>query len=239
MLFPTGPSINFAAVAFGGIAGALIGSRIPERIRISLPQTFGLASMALGVVMLLKFNSLPPVVLALVLGVLIGELIQLEAAIGRVSLRAKALLDIYIPARNGLSHENFLDQFVAVLILFCVSGMGIFGALNEGLTGDSQTLLVKAILDFFTAAIFAASLGYSVAILCVPQLLIQLSLFALAAYIMPLTNEQLIADFSAVGGLIMLATGFRIAKIKSFAVANMLPAIIIVMPLSALWSRVF
>jgi Uncharacterized membrane protein, possible Na+ channel or pump len=73
----------------------------------------------------------------------------------------------------------------------------------------------------------------------VPQLLIQLSLFALAAYIMPLTNEQLIADFSAVGGLIMLATGFRIAKIKSFAVANMLPAIIIVMPLSALWSRIF
>jgi uncharacterized membrane protein YqgA involved in biofilm formation len=47
----------------------------------------------------------------------------------------------------------------------------------------------------------------------------------------------MIADFSACGGLILLATGFRIAEIKNFAVANMLPALFLVLPISALWAR--
>jgi uncharacterized membrane protein YqgA involved in biofilm formation len=33
----------------------------------------------------------------------------------------------------------------------------------------------------------------------------------------------------------MLATGLRICGIKAFPIANMLPALFIVMPLSALW----
>nr|VXZ90170.1 Protein of uncharacterised function (DUF554) [Klebsiella pneumoniae] len=41
-----------------------------------------------------------------------------------------------------------MNQFIAVLILFCASGTGIFGALTEGMTGDPTILLTKSILDF-------------------------------------------------------------------------------------------
>jgi hypothetical protein len=49
----------------------------------------------------------------------------------------------------------------------------------------------------------------------------------------------MLADFSACGGVIMLATGLRICGIKIFPIVNMLPALILVMPISALWARLF
>jgi len=36
---------------------------------------------------------------------------------------------------------------------------------------------------------------------------------------------------------VMLATGLRIAGIKSYAVGNMLPALLLAMPISAAWAR--
>jgi uncharacterized membrane protein YqgA involved in biofilm formation len=50
-----------------------------------------------------------------------------------------------------------------------------------------------------------------------------------------LTTPEMIADFKAVGGLIMLAIGMRISGIKNFPVANLLPALALAMPISALW----
>ncbi len=53
-----------------------------------------------------------------------------------------------------------------------------------------------------------------------------------------MTNESMILGFKACGGFIMLATGFRMIKVKMFPVADMIPAMIVVMPLSALWTSV-
>lgn len=62
-----------------------------------------------------------------------------------------------------------------------------------------------------------------------------LILFLSATFIMPMTTEVMLADFTACGGILMLATGFRIAGVKSFPIANMLPAMILVMPFSYAW----
>ena len=50
----------------------------------------------------------------------------------------------------------------------------------------------------------------------VPQLIIFLLLFFGARLIFPLTTPDMIDDFKACGGILMLATGFRMAKIKEF-----------------------
>jgi uncharacterized membrane protein YqgA involved in biofilm formation len=136
---------------------------------------------------------------------------------------------------GAVSHDEFLDKFVALTVLFCASGTGVFGALTEGMTGDPTMLMATSILDLFTGALFAVSLGVSVATLAVPQFVIQLVLLLAASLILPLTTPAMIADFSACGGLIMLATGLRICGIKAFPIANMLPALFVVMPLSSLW----
>ncbi len=230
-----GPFVNGSAVVIGGLLGAFAGSKLPERARESLNPLFGLCSMGLGIMVIPSVKYFAAVVLASVIGLAIGELWYIEKGINKLAGSARGLIDKVFPPVGGLSQEEFLDKYVAILVLFCASGTGVFGSMHEGMTGDPSILYIKTILDLFTAGIFAITLGYAVAVIAVPQLVIQLSLAALAAFIVPMTTPEMRADFSAAGGLIMLATGLRICGIKSFPVANMLPGLVLVMPISYLW----
>jgi uncharacterized membrane protein YqgA involved in biofilm formation len=64
-------------------------------------------------------------------------------------------------------------------------------------------------------------------------------LFLLARFIFPLTTPNMILDFKACGGFLMLATGFRMVKLKMFPIADMIPAMVIIMPLSWIWANWF
>lgn len=232
-----GPFINGGAVIIGSLGGALLGHKVSERIRDKLPLIFGLASMALGLVMTNKTHSLPAVTLALLIGSIFGECINLEYYIQKGANKVKVFIERFAkPAGGNMTQEEYMEKFIAIMVLLCASGTGVFGSMKEGMTGDATMLIVKAFLDFFTAGIFAITLGIPVAVLAIPQLIIQAILFFAAQSIYPLTDASMIADFSAVGGLIMFATGFRIAGIKSFPIANMLPALIIAMPFSHYWT---
>jgi hypothetical protein len=122
-------------------------------------------------------------------------------------------------------------------VLFCASGTGIYGAIVSGMTGDHSILIAKSILDLFTALIFACTLGSVVATIAIPQFIIFGLLFLCSGFIFPLTTETMIADFKACGGFLILATGFRMIKVKMFPIADMIPAMILVMPISWLWSN--
>lgn len=243
---PIGVIVNALSVLFGGLIGGFLGEKVPERLRLALPLTFGVASMGMGITYIVKLKVLPAVILALILGSAIGELIKLEEIIGRCAESAKRPIERLFSSKKSSSQEEaaatlesqsaFMEKFVGILILFSASGTGIFGALNEGMTGDHSILIAKSILDFFTAVIFATSLGYLVGFIFIPQIIILLGLFFGSVFILPMTTPDLIADFTACGGIIMLATGFRISGIKAFKVANMIPALIFVMPISHLWT---
>lgn len=235
-----GPFVNSAAVIVGGVSGAVLGERVSKNLRHKMPMIFGCASMGLGIAMVVKVKFLPVAILALLLGSIIGELIHLEAGIGKVAGVVRRMIDkVITPPKNDLSQEEYMEKFIAIMVLFCASGTGIFGAMKEGMTGDASLLIVKAFLDLFTAGIFAIALGFPVVTLAIPQFIIQAGLFFGAATIIPLTSPAMIADFSAVGGLIMFATGFQICGIVSFPIANMLPSLLIAMPISALWVQFF
>lgn len=232
-----GPFVNAAAVILGGALGAYLGNKLPERLRTTLPLIFGLCCFGLGIMLTDSVKNMSAVVLALILGTIIGELIYLEKRIGKAANLARGLIDKIFPPAHNLSQEEFLEKYIAILVLFCVSGTGIFGAIKEGMTGDASILFIKSILDFFTAMIFAATLGYVIMAVALPLVMVQVTLVLLSTAIMPLTTPNMLADFSAVGGLLLLATGFRICGIKMFPVANMLPALLLAMPISYLWER--
>lgn len=235
-----GPLINGCAIVLGGLGGGSLSTRMPERLRVAMPLTFGAASMAMGVILINRAVHMPVMVLSGILGALVGELIYLEKGIGWAGGKAKSLVEKIFPAPGGgLSQQEFLEKFVAIIVLFCASGTGIFGSMTEGMTGDASILIAKSFLDLFTAAIFATSLGFPVVVIALPQLIIQLALAYGAVQIMPLTTPAMIADFSSVGGLLMLATGLRICGIKVFPVANMLPGLLFAMPISVLWTHMF
>ena len=227
-----GPFINASAILLGGVLGALLSQHLPERIRISMTSIFGLCSLGIGILLVIKCANLP----VMVLGALIGEFCHLEKGINTAVAKAQQL---FTKSDVNATHESFIQSYVAIIVLFCASGTGIFGAIHEGMTGDPNILIAKSFLDFFTAIIFACSLGIAVSAICVPMLAIQLTLATCAALILPLTTPAMMADFSAVGGLLLLATGLRICGIKMFAVVNMLPALLLAMPLSAAWTAFF
>lgn len=231
-----GPFINASAVLLGGVLGTVLSQHLPERIRTSMTSIFGLASLGIGILLIIKCVNLPVMVLATLIGALIGEFCHLEKGINAAVAKAQRLLS---SSSVNAAHDSFIQSFVAIIVLFCASGTGIFGAINEGMTGDPGILIAKSFLDFFTAIIFACSLGIAVSAICVPMLAIQLTLATCAALILPLTTPAMLADFSAVGGLLLLATGLRICGIKMFAVVNMLPALLLAMPLSAAWTAFF
>lgn len=235
---PIGVMVNAVSVFLGGIIGALLGNLIPERLRNTLPLILGAASMSMGIVSMTKMKVLPAVILAVILGTAIGEIIKFEEGIEWGAARVRTMIEKILPGSNDIEDQKeFMEKFIGVLVLFCASGTGVFGALQSGMTGDHTILLTKSILDLFSATIFAASLGYIVSAIFIPQFAVLMVLFLGATVIMPMTTPEILADFNATGGVLMLATGLRISGIKSFPIANMLPAMVIIMPISYLWGK--
>lgn len=237
----TGPWINGSAVVIGGMAGAIISARLPERLRVSMPLIFGAASLCMGILLVTSVSHMPVMVLSVLLGTLLGELCYLERGISYLGEKSRGLVALVVneDPGNADSRAEFLQKYVVIIVLFCASGTGIFGAMHEGMMGDNSVLIAKAFLDLLTALIFATTLGYAVALVAIPQLIIQLALAWSAVFILPMTTPEMQADFSAVGGVLMVATGLRIAGIKVFPVAGMLPSLVLAMPVSCFWTTYF
>lgn len=234
-----GPFLNSGAIVLGGIIGYLLHKYVPKRLAEGLPLVFSLAALSLGITMIIKVSFMPVVVLALVFGTVIGELMNMEENINRFALKVQEYINRFIPHKSLLPDDEFSHIYSTLLVLFSVSSLGIIGSMTEGISGNYQLLLIKSILDFFTAMIFALSLGPTLVLIFIPQLLIQSSLFLMARLIMPYMDDVSYGDFSACGGIILLAVGFRMAKIRSFPVVNYIPAVFLVVPLSYLWRYFF
>ena len=50
-------------------------------------------------------------------------------------------------------------------------------------------------------------------------------------------TPTMFADLSACGGILTMAAGFRVSRIKSVPLVDLMPALILVMPFSLLWSN--
>ena len=233
---PIGVIINTIAIFLGGIAGALLGDKLPEKYKEQLNLIFGLCSMGMGISSIVLMKYMPAVVFALIIGTIVGLIFNLGDKVYELCSKLQKVMIRIVPKKEtNMSETEFLATLITVIVLFCSSGMGIYGSLSEGMTGDSSLLITKSILDFFTAAIFACNLGYIVSLIAVPQFVIFTTLFLSASFIVPLTTPDMIADFKACGGFLMVAAGFRILKLKMFPVVDMIPAMILVMPFSWFW----
>ena len=234
-----GVIINTIAIFLGGIAGALLGDKLPEKYKEQLNLIFGLCSMGMGISSIVLMKYMPAVVFALIIGTIVGLVFKLGDKVYELCSKLQKVMIRIVPKKEtNMSETEFLATLITVIVLFCSSGMGIYGSLSEGMTGDSSLLITKSILDFFTAAIFACNLGYIVSLIAVPQFVIFTTLFLSASFIVPLTTPDMIADFKACGGFLMVAAGFRILKLKMFPVVDMIPAMILVMPFSWFWVNI-
>ena len=164
-----------------------------------------------------------------------GSSCAIEAHNAGADVMQRVISKFLKKSSSELSEDEFMNTLVTIIVLFCASGTGIYGSIVSGMSGDHSVLISKSILDLFTAAIFACSLGMVVCMIAIPQLIIFLILFFAATAIFPLTTPGMINDFKACGGFLMLATGFRMVKLKNFPTADMIPAMVLIMPMSWFW----
>lgn len=225
-----GTLINFALVMVGGMLGLIIGGHLPERIKVIVVSAIGLMTIVLGVSSAIHTeNALIPLV-ALVLGAIIGELLDIDKGINRLGDWLKKRFD------KAGSGQNFTTAFVVASLQFCVGPLTILGAINDGLTGNFSLLAIKAVLDGFSAIIFASTFGVGVLFAGATILLVQGGISLLAGYIKPLlvsiptasiSAQPRVIELSAVGGVILIGLALNILDIKRIKVANLLPALII------------
>ncbi|MCD7815055.1 MAG: DUF554 domain-containing protein [Lachnospiraceae bacterium] len=232
---PIGVLADTLSILFGGLIGAFAGKWLTDDFRENLNMIFGCCCLGMGISTIVLMENMPAVVFSLIIGTSVGLAVHLGEQINRAAGGMQRVVSKFVKNNGNLPEKEFNATLVTIIVLFCASGTGIYGSIVSGMMGDHTILITKAILDLFTAAIFACSLGLVVSVIAVPQFVIFFALFLLAGVIYPLTSEAMIADFKACGGFIMLATGFRMLKVKMFPVADMIPAMILVMPVSALW----
>ena len=224
-----GPVANSVCIVAGSILGALCGPVLSQEFRKKIMNVFSCITLGIGVTMLSKGDSLPPVT-------------RFESLVMKGAFKVAGLFKRNGKAKGGksetLSETVFRDQFAVATVLFCVSGLGIIGSMREGLTGECSLLLIKGVLDLFTAMLISASIGSVVGVLAVPQCAIQFALLFGATMLMPYTTPTMFADFSACGGIIMLGAGLRQMGLVQAPILSMLPGLFFVMPLSALWKQI-
>lgn len=137
--------------------------------------------MAIGMVSLVKLQTFPVVILTLILGALIGEIINLD---GKVKLVFQTVLDKFHFKIIG-DREEYMRFYLIVAVTFCASGSNIFGVISEGISGDFTILFSKAVMDFFTATIFAATLGRAINLIVLPQFIILCTFFIVTSSLFP------------------------------------------------------
>jgi len=221
---PTGVITDALAVAAGALLGAAAGRALSTDFKDKMNMIFGCCSMGMGIASIVLMQNMPAVIFALIIGTALGLVLRLGE---RIQSAASALLG---------KTDDRTALLVTAIVLFCASGTGIYGSIVSGMTGDHSILISKAILDLFTAMIFACTIGAVTAAIAIPQFLVFMLLYMGAGLILPMTDASMTADFKACGGFIMLATGFRMLKLTMFPIADMIPALVLVMPLSHLWS---
>lgn len=225
---PIGIMIDVMAVVLGGLAGTALREKLSDSLKDQMNNIFGLCAMCMGISTVALMRNLPAVVFSVIMGTLAGLLLHFGGGIqkGASLVLNKVMKDV---------SSDVINLMVTATVLFSASGTGIYGALDAGMTGNHSVLIAKAILDFFTAVIFACKLGKSTCFIGIPQFIVLFSIFCLAKLIVPLCSDVMIADFKACGGFVLVATGLRIMKVKDFPVADMTLAMVLVMPMSYVW----
>lgn len=234
---PIGVLINALSVVIGGLIGLTVKNRLDLDFKEKLNMIFGVCAMGMGISSVMLMKNMPAVIFSIVIGTAIGLAIHLGDRIQRgAGLMQRVASKIVKQKDTSISEEEFMTTLVTVIVLFCASGTGIYGSIVSGMTGDNSILIAKSVLDLFTAMIFACMLGGVVSLIAIPQVVIFLALFLCAGLLYPLTTPEMIDDFKAVGGFIMLATAFRMMQVKIFPTADMIPAMVLVFPVSWSWS---
>ncbi|NNL69325.1 MAG: DUF554 domain-containing protein [Acidimicrobiia bacterium] len=235
-----GTAANVITVIIGTTVGAVAASRFPERIRTTVMAGLGLLTLTIAVRDSLVAEELIPILAAILAGGVIGELLRIEQGLEWLGDRlrdrfagqhAAPTIDPELPeaAVGDLPDDRrsrFGEGFVVASLVFCVGPLTVLGSINDGL-GDPELLYIKAGLDGFASAAFAAVYGWGVMLSAVTVLVVQGSIAGLSAVLGDFLSDTSLDALTTAGGILLIGVALRLLDLKRIRVANLLPALIL------------
>lgn len=228
-----GTIANTIAVIIGGCIGLFLKKGIKKSLQDSLLQAMGIAVLFIGVggtlsqMLVFKDGHLETtgtmlMIFSLLIGTLIGEIINIEAKLEKLGEIARKIL-------HADEQSKFVDAFVTVTLVICIGAMAIIGALQDGLSGDYNLLLTKAILDSVICMVFASTMGAGVLLAALPLFIYQGLITLCASFISPYLTTAMINDICYIGNILITIIGINLTfnNIIHIRVGNMLLALIV------------
>lgn len=215
----TGTFVNAVSIVIAGSIGLLFRKGISDAVTRTMQDGLGLLVLVIGVQYGFKGESLPVIGLSLALGAVIGEWRAWEARLEN--------LGGWMQKKIAYGDSEFSQGFISASLVFCVGAMAVLGALEDGLTGNYEILLLKSMLDGISALIFAASMGVGVLFSAIPVLLYQGTITLCAGFLQPFFTDALLNNITALGGILIVGIGTNMIGITKIRVANLLPGLLI------------
>jgi uncharacterized membrane protein YqgA involved in biofilm formation len=222
-----GTAINVGAITLGSMIGVGIGSRLTEEVQTTVVDGLGIVCTLIGIKMGLETQNVLIPLGAILLGAVVGEITGIQNGLELAGNRLQRAFSKGGPSRIS-------EAFITASLVFCIGPMAILGSIQDGLRGDFQLLAIKSMLDGFASIAFAATLGWGVVLSAVSILLMQGSITLFAATLDRFLTQPMITEMSAVGGLIIIAIGIKLLKLKEIRIASFLPALVIAPAIVAL-----
>lgn len=213
----TGTVVNAISIAVGAGIGSLLKKGIPENYKRTVIQGLALAVVVIGLQMAFKSKNILIVISSLVLGGLTGEYFKIEDRLASFGNRMESIF--------GNLGGSFTKAFVTASLVYCVGAMAIVGSIQDGISGNPDTLYVKSLLDGVTSIVFSSTLGIGVAFSAIPVFIYQGSITLLAKYLQGVLTQPVITELIATGGILIMGIGIKLLEIKDIRVGNLLPAV--------------
>lgn len=215
-----GTIVNTCTIIVGSIIGAVMNRGIKERYKEALYTGLGLACLGIGLnAVISNFGkSEYPVlfIVSIALGGVIGTALDLDGRFAKL-----------ISRRTADSSSRLSDGLSTAILLYCIGPLAMLGPVISALKGDNTFLYTNATLDLVTSVIFASTYGKWM-ILAAPVLFCWQGLFyAIAKISSTAISEALMAELLIVGGLMIVASGLSLLKLKDCKTLNLLPSLLI------------
>ena len=225
---PAGGTVfNSLAVLVGSSIGLAVGKFIPEKMQGTIFNCMGLFTLYVGINMTLGTKHSIAVLLSLVLGTITGELLGIEK-------KLNSLGDV-LKAKFHAEGSGFTEGFVNATLLFCVGSMAVIGAFEDGLRHNPEILMTKGTMDGIISILFAGTFGIGALFSIVPMFIYQGALTLIGVWAEPFITQDMYANISGVGGLMIMGIGLNMLKITKLNLGDMLPGLIYVIFITMLF----
>ena len=227
--------INAVAVIAGALIGLLLRRAIADRFRDVVTSGIGVITLVLGFRLGFESQQIVYLALSVAIGGLLGEWWKIEQGVTGLGAALHRLLWRREPAAAAADNRRgFAAAFLNASVLFCVGAMTLVGSFRAGVEGDYELILTKSVLDGFMAVLLTAAMGIGVAFASLVILVYQGGLTLLSRVLQPLVSAELMAELSAVGGVLIVMIGINLLGLRQLKTANFLPAFAVMAALMAL-----